>query len=78
MFTWENHLHQVSLQDVAGIFNQLEDVVCRRVVFEQKNLVVDAVEAALWELEDKTKNKAERQKCEKGKLTQETRFVALK
>lgn len=51
LLTREHHLHQISLLNVAGVFNQLKDVVGRCVVFEQKNLVIDAVEATLRELE---------------------------
>lgn len=77
--TWEHHLHQISLLDVAGIFHQLEDVVCRCVVFEQKDLIVDAIEAALWELEDKTRSETEHQKWAKSGIDTHwhIRFVAF-
>ena len=48
--TREHDLHQISLLNVTGIFNQLQDVVGGCVMLKQKNLVIDAVEAALWEL----------------------------
>lgn len=48
--TREHHLHQVSLLDVTGTFHKLQNVVGGGVMFEQQNLVVDAVKAAFWEL----------------------------
>jgi len=51
--TREHHLHQISLLDVAGAVDQLQDVVGGGVVLEQQNLVINTVEAALWELENR-------------------------
>lgn len=48
--TREHHLHQISLLDVTSTSDKLQDVVGGGVMFEQQNLVVDAVKAALWEL----------------------------
>lgn len=48
--TREHHLHQISLLDVTGTSDKLQDVVGWGVMFEQQNLVIDAVKAALWEL----------------------------
>lgn len=56
LLTREHHLHQISLLNVTGAFNQLQDVVGGRVVLEQQNLVIYAVEAALWELEKRKQN----------------------
>lgn len=41
-------------------------------MLEQEDLVVDAVEAALRELEDKARSKTEHQKCEKAELLRVT------
>lgn len=49
--TREHHLHQIALLDVTGTFHKLQDVVGGGVMFEQQNLVIDAIEAAFWELE---------------------------
>lgn len=48
--TREHHLHQISLLDVTGTFDKLQNVVGGGVVFEQQNLVIDPVKATLWEL----------------------------
>lgn len=48
--TREHHLHQISLLDVTGTSDKLQDVVGWGVMFEQQNLVIDAIKAALWEL----------------------------
>lgn len=50
LLTREHHLHQISLLDVTGTFDKLQDVVGGCVVFEQQNLVIDAIKAALREL----------------------------
>lgn len=63
--TREHHLHQVSLLDVTGTFHKLQDVVGGGVMFEQQNLVVDAVKAAFWELRTQT----ERENLEWGRST---------
>lgn len=60
--TREHHLHQISLLDVTGTFDKLQDVVGGRVVFEQQNLVIDAIKAALGELQRQRKGKL----CEWG------------
>lgn len=57
--TGEHHLHQITVLNVAGTFNQLQDVVGGRVMFEQQNLVIDAIEAALWELDNAKKVKVQ-------------------
>lgn len=51
LLTREHHLHQISLLNVAGTFNQLQDVVGGRVMFEQQNLVINTIKATFWELE---------------------------
>lgn len=41
-------------------------------MLEQEDLVVDAIEAALRELEDKARSKTEHQKCKKAELIRVT------
>lgn len=55
VITREHHFHQVSFLNVTGRFNQLQDVVGACVMFEQQNLVINPVEATLWELQQTEK-----------------------
>lgn len=55
LLTRKHHLHQIPLLNVTGAFDQLQDVVAGCVVLEQQNLVIHAVEATLWELENTEK-----------------------
>lgn len=56
LLTRKHHLHQISLLNVTGPFNQLQDVVGGCVMLEQQNLVINAIEAALRELEHTEKH----------------------